>query len=101
MQKICEKIRFEKLIEIEHCLSLAKLFILKTKSEKVNKLFKINITHEPFLLNILISKKPEKTFNPRSKNLILSFLGKKILLEGSVIKTKKKITRVGAILIEC
>jgi hypothetical protein len=48
-----------------------------------------------------ISKKLGKTFNTESKNLILSFLGKKILLEGSVIKTNEKIARVGAILIEC
>ena len=75
--------------------------MLKIKSRRHFKTFKINYKNEFFFSNNLISQNSKKSLIPETNNLISTFLGKTVILEGSIIKTKKKIIRVSAILIEC
>jgi DNA replicative helicase MCM subunit Mcm2 (Cdc46/Mcm family) len=88
-------------LETDHCIYLTVLFVLKIKSRRHFKTFKINYKNEFFFSNNLISQNSKKSLIPETNNLISTFLGKTVILEGSIIKTKKKIIRVSAILIEC
>merc|ERR1712124_115046 len=54
IKNIYEKIRFEKPLETDHCIYLTVLFVLKIKSRRHFKTFKINYKNEFFFSNNLI-----------------------------------------------
>ena len=99
LKKIQEKLKSQKMDEIDQCRSLVKFFILKIKSKKY-------YTKDSLLRPDIYFFDFSSRVKPRNKkcqqtNVILSLFGKTIRVEGTVInisKVKKKIT---LLLIEC
>jgi len=101
LKKIFENIKSKKIIELDGCHTLAKIFIFKLRVNKDKERKKMKTKFRVFGFNSFNLKKILKKNRVELIPQILCLIKKRVLLEGTVMKIHRKTEHIAALLIEC